>query len=83
MILAFVVGAAASGFAAAGLTAVLVWSGTVVSGSADSWAIAPWLIAGVALLVAVATYVAEGIAYRRSLARARSDGEPWAYRSDS
>lgn len=82
MILAFVVGAVASGFAAAGLTALFVWIGTVLSGSADSWAIAPWLIVGVALLVAVATYVAEGIAYRRSLARMRTTGEPWAYRPD-
>lgn len=80
MILAFVVGAAASGFAAAGLTTLAVWIGTVVSGSAESWAIAPWLIAGVALLVAVATYVAEGIAYQRSLARMQTTGEPWAYR---
>lgn len=82
MALAYLVGAVASGFSAAGLTALVVWIGTVVSGSDDSWAIAPWLIAAVGALVAVATYVAEGIAHRRSLERMRSSGEPWAYRPD-
>ena len=81
MPLAFVVGAVASGFSASGLTALVVWIGTVLSGSGEAWGIAPWLIAGVGLLVAVATYVAEGIAHRRTLAVKRSHGEPWAYRS--
>ena len=80
MPLAFVVGAVASGFAASGITALVVWISTVLSGSATAWGIAPWLIAGVGLLVAVATYVAEGIAHRRTLAVKRSRGEPWAYR---
>ncbi|HYI66274.1 MAG TPA: hypothetical protein VEW95_05085 [Candidatus Limnocylindrales bacterium] len=80
MTLAFVTGAAASGFAAAGLTALMIWIATVVAGSSDPWSIAPWLVTGVAALVAIATYVAEGIAYRRTLARMRSTGEPWAYR---
>lgn len=82
MALAFVVGAVASGFAAAGLTALLIWVITVLTRSADPWAIAPWLIVVVAGAVAVATYVAEGIAHRRSLARMHAAGEPWAYRSD-
>jgi len=81
MAVAYLVGAVASGFAAAGLTALLVWIGTVLSGS-GSWAIAPWLIGAVAALVAVATYVAEGYAHRRTLERMRSSGEPWAYRPD-
>ncbi len=80
MVLAFVTGAAASGFTAAGLTALLIWIATVVAGSSDPWSIAPWLVTGVAALVAIATYVAEGIAHRRTLARMRSTGEPWAYR---
>jgi hypothetical protein len=80
MVLAFVTGAVASGFTAAGLVALLVWIATVVSGSSDPWSIAPWLVTAVAALVAISTYVAEGIAYRRTLVRKRSTGEPWAYR---
>jgi hypothetical protein len=37
------------------------------------------LVAG---LVAVATYLAETFIHRRSMARKRSTGEPWAYRED-
>jgi hypothetical protein len=80
MTLAFVTGAVASGFTAAGLTALLVWIATVLSGSSDPWSMAPWLVTTVAALVAVATFVAERIAYRRTLARKRSTGEPWAFR---
>jgi hypothetical protein len=82
MALAYLVGAMASGFAGASLTALVIWIGTVLSGSADAWAIAPWLIAAAGALVAVGTYVAEGIAHRRSLERKRSTGEPWAYRPE-
>lgn len=81
MMLAFLTGAVASGFTAAGLTALLIWIATVVSGSSDPWRIAPWLVAGVAAIVAIGTYVAEGIVHRRTLERKRSTGEPWAYRS--
>jgi len=80
MVLAFVTGAVASGFTVAGLTALLIWISTVVSGSTDPWSIAPWLVSAVATLVAFATYIAEGIAHRRTLQRKRSTGEPWAYR---
>ena len=62
--LAFVTGAVASGFTAAGLTALLIWVATVLTGSSDPWSIAPWLVTLVATLVAIATYVAEKIAYR-------------------
>ena len=82
MALAFVIGAVASGFTAAGLTALVIWIATVISRSTDPWSIAPWLTVAVAVIVAAATYVAEGIAHRRTLARMRSTGEPWAYRED-
>ena len=82
MVLAFVTGAVASGFTAAGLAALLIWVVTVLTGSSDPWSIAPWLVSAVAALVAIATYVAEGMAHRRTLARRRSTGEPWAYRED-
>ena len=78
--LAFLTGAVASGFTAAGLTTLLIWVATVLAGSSDPWSIAPWLVTLVAALVAVGTYVAEGIAHRKTLARMRSTGEPWAYR---
>jgi hypothetical protein len=78
--LAFVTGAVASGFTAAGLTTLLIWVATVLAGSPDPWGVAPWLVTSVAALVAIATYIAERIAYRRTLDRMRSSGEPWAYR---
>ena len=80
MALAFLTGAVASGFTAAGLTTLLIWIATVLAGSTDPWSIAPWLVSIVAALVTIGTYVAEGIAHRRTLARMRSTGEPWAYR---
>ena len=80
MTLAFVTGAVASGFTAAGLTALLIWVATVLSGSSDPWSIAPWLVTAVAAVVAIGTYIAEGIVHRRTLTRMRSTGEPWAYR---
>ena len=80
MTLAFMTGAVASGFTAAGMAALLIWVATVLTGSSDPWSIAPWLVTSVAALVAIATYVAEGIVYRRTLARKRSTGEPWAFR---
>jgi hypothetical protein len=81
MKLAFATGAVASGFTAAGLTTLLIWVATVLSGSAEAWSIAPWIVPLAAAAVAIATYFAERIVYRRSLARMRATGEPWAYRS--
>ena len=82
MILAYITGAFASGFTAAGLTALLIWIATVVSCSSDPWGVAPWLVTLVAAVVAIGTYIAEGIVHRRTLERKRSTGEPWAYRSN-
>lgn len=82
MALAFLTGAVASGIAAAGLTTLLLWIATVVTGSSDPWSVAPWLVAAMTVVIASATYVAEGIAHRRTLARMRSIGEPWAYREN-
>ncbi|HUF06681.1 MAG TPA: hypothetical protein VMP86_04745 [Candidatus Binatia bacterium] len=81
MTLAFATGAVASAVSAAGLTALLVWIATLVTGSSAPWSIAPWLVPTVAAVVAVATYLAERIAYGRTLARRRAAGEPWAYRA--
>jgi membrane protein implicated in regulation of membrane protease activity len=80
MTLAFVTGAVASGFTAAGLATLLIWVATVIAGSSGPWGVAPWLVTSVAALVTIATYVGERIAYRRTLERKRSTGEPWAYR---
>jgi hypothetical protein len=77
---AFLTGALASAVAGAGLVALLLWVITVVTGSTAAWSLAPWLVVGVALLFAIGTFVAERFAYRRSLARMRAIGEPWAYR---
>ena len=80
MTLAFATGAIAAAFSAAGLTALLVWIATLATGSTQPWSIAPWVVATVAAVVAVATFLAERIAYRRTMARMRAAGEPWAYR---
>ena len=80
MTLAFLTGALASGFTAAGLATLLVWVATVVTGSREPWSWAPWVVAAIAILVAGGTYLAEGMAYRRTLTRMRATGEPWAYR---
>jgi len=80
MMLAFLTGAVASGFTVAGLVALLIWIATVLTGSSDPWSVAPWLVTAVAALVGIATYIAERVAYRRTLARKRSTGEPWAFR---
>ena len=80
MKLAFITGAVASGFAVAGLASLGVWVVTLLTGSGDAWRYAPWLVVGVAVVAAIATYAAERIVYRRSMARMRATGEPWAYR---
>jgi hypothetical protein len=79
---AFVTGALASGFAGAALSALVIWVLTVLTGSADPWRVAPLVVALVAGLFAVLTYVAERFLYRRSQERKRATGEPWAYRED-
>jgi hypothetical protein len=80
--LAFITGALAGGVAAVALVALAVWIVTIVSGSTDAWAAAPWLMIGFAVLIAAGTYFAERITYRRTMARMRGMGEPWAYRED-
>ena len=77
---AFLTGALASGVTGAALSALVIWVLTVVSGSEDPWRIAPLVVALAAALFAVATYAAERFIYRRSMARKRATGEPWAYR---
>jgi hypothetical protein len=80
--LAFITGALAGGVAAVALVALAVWIVTIVSGSTDAWAAAPGLMIGFAALIAAGTYLAERITYRRTMARMRGMGEPWAYRDD-
>ena len=77
---AFLTGALAGGIAAVALVALAVWLVTVVTDSTDAWAAAPWLMIGFAVLIAAGTYLAERIIHRRTMARMRAVGEPWAYR---
>jgi uncharacterized membrane-anchored protein len=77
---AFATGALASALAAAGLTALVVWIATVVTGSSDPWAVAPWLIPVVGVVVGAATFFAERYLHEREGTRKRATGEPWAYR---
>ena len=48
----------------------------MVRGSTDLWRSAPLIVAGVAALLAVATYVAERSVDRRETERRRATGEP-------
>ena len=82
MKLAFGTGALAGGVAAVALVALGTWIVTMVTGSTDAWTLAPWLMVGAAVLIAAGTYLAERITYRRTMARMRAMGEPWAYRED-
>jgi hypothetical protein len=78
--LAFVTGAVGAGLGAGVLTALVIWIITVFTGSPGPWSLAPLLLGGAAGIVAVLTYVAELIVYRRTVERMRATGEPWAYR---
>jgi hypothetical protein len=78
--LAFLTGALSAGFAAAALSALLIWVVTVLLGSPGAWAVAPFVVPLVGIAFGGATYLAERIAHRRTLARKRAKGEPWAFR---
>jgi hypothetical protein len=78
--LAFLTGALAAGFAVGGLVALVLWLITLVGASTDAWAVAVWLIPGMAAVASVATYLAEVLVDRRTDSRKRATGEPWAYR---
>jgi hypothetical protein len=80
MKLAFLTGALSAAFAAAALTALAIWVVTVVIDSSAPWSIAPLLVVVVAIIFGVATYLAERVAHRRTMARMRATGEPWAFR---
>ncbi|HVM24794.1 MAG TPA: hypothetical protein VM253_05295 [Candidatus Limnocylindrales bacterium] len=82
MKLAFLTGALSAGVAAAVLATLLIWIVTVLAGSPDPWSIAPFLVALAAVAFGGATFVAERIAHRRTLARKRAKGEPWAFRDE-
>ena len=80
MKLAFATGALWAAFAAAVLVAVVIWIVTVLAGSSGAWAWAPPIIAALAAVFGVATYLAERMVHRRETARMRATGEPWAFR---
>lgn len=80
MRVAFLTAALAAGFAAAVLAVLAIWLVALVSGSSDPWTAAPWVVPVVAVAFAAATYLAERIAHRRTLARKHAMGEPWAFR---
>jgi hypothetical protein len=78
--LAFGTGALASGVTAAVVTGLVIWVVSLLLGWSDPWPTGAWLILVAGVVVALAAYLAEWIAYRRTLAEMRSTGEPWAYR---
>ena len=82
MRLAFLTGALAAGFVAAALTTLVIWIVSVLLGASGAWSIAPLLVTLSAGVFAAGTYIAERVAHRRTLARMRSVGEPWAFRQD-
>jgi hypothetical protein len=78
--LAFGTGALATGVAAAVVTGLLIWVAGLLLGWPDPWGPGIWIVGLAGIGGAVAAYLAEWIAYRRTLAEMRSIGEPWAYR---
>ena len=80
MRLAFLTGALSSAFAAAALAALVIWVATVILDSPAPWSVAPLVVGLVAVAFGITTYLAERIAHRRTLARKRATGEPWAFR---
>ena len=80
MTLAFMTGALASAVAGAALMTLAVWLATLLTGSGDPWAVAPWLVTLAAVVVGLATFLAERLVHEQSRARKRATGEPWAYR---
>ncbi len=80
MRLAFITGALSAAFAAAALAAFAIWVVTVLVGSSRPWSVAPLVVGLVAVAFGLATYLAERIAHRRTMARRRAVGEPWAFR---
>lgn len=82
MKLAFATGAVSAAVVVAVLVSVVIWVVTVIAGASGAWAWAPPVIAGLAALFGVATYLAERAVHRRERARMRSIGEPWAFRDD-
>lgn len=80
MRLAFITGALSAAFAAAALTALGIWVVTVVVDSPAPWSLAPLMVGLAAVIFGLATYLAERVAHRRTMARRRALGEPWAFR---
>ncbi len=82
MRLAFATGALSAAIVVALLVALAIWVVTVITGASGAWAWAPPIIAGLAAVFGVATYLAERAVHRREMARMRATGEPWAFRGD-
>lgn len=80
MRLAFATGALSGAIVGAVLVSILIWILTVLVGASGAWAWAPPIIAGVAAVFGVGTYLAERAVHRRQMARMRATGEPWAFR---
>lgn len=82
MRLAFATGALSAAIVVAVLVSVVIWIVTVIVGASGAWAWAPPIIAGLAALFGMATYLAERAVHRRTMARMRATGEPWAFRGE-
>lgn len=82
MKLAFATGAMSAAVAAAVLVALVIWVVTLITGATGLWASAPPAMAIGAAVFGGATYLAERLVHRRTTARMRATGEPWAFRDD-
>jgi hypothetical protein len=80
--LAFATAALSSAVAIGLVVTAVIWIVTVLTGATGAWGWAPPIIAGLAALFGVATYLAERAVHRRERTRMRSIGEPWAFRDD-
>ena len=80
MRLGFLTAALAAGLAGAVMAWLVTWLIALVAGDPLGLVGTITIIVRAALLVATATFLAEEVALRRTYARMRGTGEPWAYR---
>lgn len=80
MRLGFLTAAIAAGLAGAVIAWIVTWLVALLAGDPLGLVGSVTMIVLAALLVASATFLAEEVALRRTYARMRGTGEPWAYR---
>jgi type IV secretory pathway VirB2 component (pilin) len=82
MRLAFLTAALSATFVIGVLAMIAIWGVSALTGARDVWRWAVPVVGLLAVAFGTATYLGERIAHRRTLARMRAKGEPWAFREE-